>query len=78
MYGLMLSTREFSLDEPDEDMVTLKLRQIPTETDQNKNMTRTRYIDLGRSGGLYRQNLNIKTKSQEETGMKMSSRVVSP
>jgi hypothetical protein len=29
MYGLMISAREFSSDEPDEDIVTLKLRTIP-------------------------------------------------
>jgi hypothetical protein len=34
MYGLMMSAREFSLDEPDEDMVTLKLRQSP---DRNRS-----------------------------------------
>jgi hypothetical protein len=39
---------------------------------------RKRYTDLGQSGGLYRQKLNIKTKSQEETGMETSSEVVSP
>jgi hypothetical protein len=78
MYGLMMSAREFSLDEPDEDMVTLKLRQLLTETDRNKNTTRTRYTDLGQSKGLYRQKLNIEIKSQEETGMKTSSGVVSP
>jgi hypothetical protein len=41
-------------------------------------MMRTRYTDLGQSGGLYRQKLNIKTKSQEETGIETSSEVVSP
>jgi hypothetical protein len=78
MYGLMMSAREFSLDEPDEDMVTLKLRQLLTETDRNKNTMRTRYTDLGQSKGLYRQKLNIEMKSQEETEMKTSSGVVSP
>jgi hypothetical protein len=29
MYGLMMSAREFSLDEPDEDMVALKLGTTP-------------------------------------------------
>jgi hypothetical protein len=41
-------------------------------------MMRTRYTNLGQSGGLYRQKLNIETKSQEETGTEMSSGVVSP
>jgi hypothetical protein len=39
---------------------------------------RKRYTYLGYSGGLYRRRLYIERKSQEETGMKMSSRVVSP
>jgi hypothetical protein len=34
MYGLMMSAREFSSDEPDEDMVTLKLRTTP---DRNRS-----------------------------------------
>jgi hypothetical protein len=29
MYELMMSAREFSSDEPDEDMVALKLRTAP-------------------------------------------------
>jgi hypothetical protein len=78
MYGLMMSAREFSSDEPDEDMVTLKLRQLLTKTERNKNMTRTRYTNLGQSEGLYRQKLNIETKSLEETGTETSSGVVSP
>jgi hypothetical protein len=78
MYGLMMSAREFSSDEPDEDMVTLKLRQLLTEIDRNKNTRRTRYTNLGQSEGLYRQKLNIETNSQEETGTKTSSGVVSP
>jgi hypothetical protein len=38
---------------------------------------KTRYTNLGQSGGLYRQKLNIEAKSHEETGMEMSSRVLS-
>jgi hypothetical protein len=34
MYGLMMSAREFSSDEPDEDMVALKLRTTP---DKNRS-----------------------------------------
>jgi hypothetical protein len=49
-----------------------------TETARNENTTKTRYTDLGYSGGLYRQILNIDAKSQEETRMETSSRVVSP
>jgi hypothetical protein len=41
-------------------------------------MMRTQYTDLGQSGGLYRQKLNVETKSQEETGMETSSKVDSP
>jgi hypothetical protein len=29
MYGLMMSAREFSSEDPDEDMETSKLRTIP-------------------------------------------------
>jgi hypothetical protein len=39
---------------------------------------KTRYTDLGYSGGLYRQKLNIKMKSWEETRTETSSGVVSP
>jgi hypothetical protein len=60
MYGLMMSAREFSSDEPDEDIVTLKLRTIPC---QKQLETKTRYTNLGQSGGLYRRKLNIETKS---------------
>jgi hypothetical protein len=42
MYGLMMSAREFSLDEPDEGMVTLELRQSPdrnrSKQKHNENM----------------------------------------
>jgi hypothetical protein len=34
MYGLMMSAREFSSDEPEEDMVALKLRTAP---DRNRS-----------------------------------------
>jgi hypothetical protein len=56
-------------------MMPLKLRSISW---QKQIETKTRYTDLGQSGGLYRRKLNIKTKSQEETGMETSSGVVSP
>jgi hypothetical protein len=48
------------------------------EIDQNKNMTRTRYTNLGQSGGLYRRKFNNKTKAQEETRTEMSSEATSP
>jgi hypothetical protein len=48
------------------------------EIDRNKNMMRTRYTDLGQSGGLYRRKLNIIAKAQEETRMETSSEVNTP
>jgi hypothetical protein len=50
-------------------MVISKLRSTP---DRNS------YTDLGYSGGLYRQKLNIEAKSQEETRTETSSGVDSP
>jgi hypothetical protein len=41
-------------------------------------MMKTRYTNLRQSRGLYRRKLNIRTKSQEETGTETSSEVVSP
>jgi hypothetical protein len=41
-------------------------------------MMRTRYTDLGQSGGLYRRKLNIVAKAQEETRMETSSKVNTP
>jgi hypothetical protein len=41
-------------------------------------MTRTRYINLGQSRGLYRQKLNIVTKAQEKTGTETSSEADTP
>jgi hypothetical protein len=40
-------------------------------------MAKTRYTNLGQSGGLYRRKLNIKAKSQEETRTKTSYGVLS-
>jgi hypothetical protein len=78
MYGLMMSAREFSSDEPGEDMVALKLRTTPDRNRSKQNTTRKQYKDLGQFGGLYRQKLNIETKAQEETGMEMSSEANTP
>jgi hypothetical protein len=78
MYGLMMSARKFSSDEPDEDMAAPKLRTTPDKNRSNKNTTRTRYTDLGQSRGLYRQKLIIEMKSQEETGTETSSEADSP
>jgi hypothetical protein len=45
MYGLMMSAREFSLDKPDEDMATLKLRQSPDRNNsKQKHDESTIYI----------------------------------
>jgi hypothetical protein len=38
MYRLMMSTREFSSDEPDEDMAALKLRTTP-----DRNMSKQKH-----------------------------------
>jgi hypothetical protein len=40
MYGLMMSAREFSLDEPEEDMMGLKLKTTPDRNISKQNMTR--------------------------------------
>jgi hypothetical protein len=77
MYGLMESARGFSSDGPDEDIVTPRPRAIPDRNSSKQNTTRKRYTDLGDSGGLNKRKLYIKTKSQEETGMEMSSGVLS-
>jgi hypothetical protein len=64
---MMESARGFSLDEPDEDIITPKPRAIPDKNSSKQNTTRKRYTDLGDSGGLNRRKLYIETKSQEET-----------
>jgi hypothetical protein len=61
----------------EEAMVLLNLRSTPDRNSSKQNTMRKRYTDLGDSGGLYRQKLYIETKSQEETGMEMSSEVFS-
>jgi hypothetical protein len=68
MYGLMESARGFSLDGPDEDIVTPKLRAIPDRNSSKQNTTRKRYTDLGDSEGLNKRKLYNETKSQEEIG----------
>jgi hypothetical protein len=79
MYGLMIYAREFPLDGPVENIVTPKLRTIPNRnSSKQKHNEKTRYTDLGYSGGLYRRKLYIKRKSQEETGTDTSSGVDSP
>jgi hypothetical protein len=54
MYGLMMSAREFSSDEPDEDMVALKLRTAPDRNrSKQKHDKNTIYIPWV-IWGLYR------------------------
>jgi hypothetical protein len=78
MYGLMMSAREFSSDEPEEDMVPLKLRMAP-DRNRSKQKHDEKMIYRPRAiRGLYRQNFNNKMKAQEETGAKMSSEATSP
>jgi hypothetical protein len=75
----MMSVREFSLDEPEEDMVALDfLGWHLAEKDWNENTTRKQYTDLRESGGLYRQKFNNKRKAQDETGSEMSSEATTP
>jgi hypothetical protein len=58
-------------------MAPPSLRLTPDRNSSKQNTTRKRYTDLGDSGGLNRQKLYIKTKSQEETGMETSFGVLS-
>jgi hypothetical protein len=58
-------------------MVLLILRSTPDRNSSKQNAMRKRYTDLWDSGGLYRQKLYIKAKSQEETATGTSSEVFS-
>jgi hypothetical protein len=78
MYGLMMFAREFSSDEPDEDMVTLKLRTTPDRNRSKRKHDENTIYRPRAIRGLYRRKLNIETKSQEKTGTETSSGVVSP
>jgi hypothetical protein len=73
----MESAGGFSLDDPDEDIITPKPRAIPDRNSSKQNTTRKRYTDLGDSGGLSKRKLYIETKPQEETGTETSSGVFS-
>src|SRR4051812_11620133 len=68
----MMSVEESSLGGPEEDIVAAKLRICLTEIYRNKNTTRTRYTDLGGSGGLYIAKFNnirkVLGKNRTETG----------
>jgi hypothetical protein len=63
MYGLMMSTREFSLDEPDKDMVTLKLRTTPDRNRSKRKYEENTIYKPRAIWGLYRRKLNIEKKS---------------
>jgi hypothetical protein len=58
-------------------MTPPNLRSTPDRNSSKQNTTRKRYTDLGDSGGLNRQKLYIKMKSQEETGIETSFGVFS-
>jgi hypothetical protein len=78
MYGLMMFAREFSSDEPEEDMVAQKWRialdrNISKQKHDEKMIYRPRAI-----WGLYRRKFNNKTKAQEETGTETSSEANTP
>jgi hypothetical protein len=49
MYRLMMSAREFSLDEPEEDMVALKLRTV---SDRNRSKQKHDEKTIYRPRGL--------------------------
>jgi hypothetical protein len=58
-------------------MAPTSLRSTPDRNSSKQNTTRKRYTDLGDSRGLNRRKLYIETKSQEKTGTKTSSGVLS-
>jgi hypothetical protein len=59
-------------------MVLLKLRSIPDRNSSKRKHYENMIYKPQVIRGLYRRKLNIKTKSQKETGTEMSSRVLSP
>jgi hypothetical protein len=61
----------------EEAMAPPNLRSTPDRNSSKQNTTKKQYTDLRDSRGLNRQNLNIETKSQEETGTEKSSGVFS-
>jgi hypothetical protein len=68
----------FSLSLLAEAMMLLQLGTTPDRNKSKQNTTRTRYTDLGQSGGLYTRKFNNKTKAREETGTETSSEASSP
>jgi hypothetical protein len=78
MYGLMMSAREFSSDEPEEDMVALKFRTTPDKNrlkqkHDEKTIYRPRAIR-----GLNRRKFNNKMKAEEKTGTETSFEATTP
>jgi hypothetical protein len=78
MYGLIMSAREFSSDEPYKDMVALKLRTAPNRNRSKQKHEENTIYRPWAIRGVYRGKLNIETKSQEEFGTETSSEVNSP
>jgi hypothetical protein len=57
MYGLMISTREFSSDGPDEDIITPKLRTIPWQKQlETKTLRKHDIQTLGNPGDYIGEN----------------------
>jgi hypothetical protein len=63
MYGLMMSAKEFSSDEPDEYMAAPKLGTTPDRNRSKQKHDENTIYRPQAIRGLYRQKLNIKTKS---------------
>jgi hypothetical protein len=62
MYGLMMSAREFSSEDPDEDMETPKLRTIPDRNSSKRKHDESTIYKPRVIRGLYRRKLNIGAK----------------
>jgi hypothetical protein len=78
MYGLMMSAREFSSDELEEDMVALKLRTAPDRNRSKQKHDKNTIYRPRAIRGLYRQKLNNETKAEEEIGTETSSEANTP
>ena len=74
----MISAEEPSLSDPEEDIVAPTLGLYLSETDRNKNTTKTRYTNLGGSGGLYITKFHNKRKVLGENGLETESGVATP
>jgi hypothetical protein len=78
MYGLMMSAGEFSLSLLTESMMLPKPRSTPDRNSSKQKHDEKMIYRPQAILGLYKRKLNIEAKSQEETGTKTSSEVVSP